>query len=162
VKASTANWPVAPRIVVDPDDKHAAFRRARAALVKSGTATLELALAGVPMVAAYKVSLMEEIAGRLLLNVPSVILANLVLGENVVPEFLQRGCTAGRLAEALLPLLSDTPERRQQMEAFARLDTIMEVGKGRPSDRGAAIVLDIAHHGDRAPRDIPALMQTSV
>ena len=162
VRAAIALWPVPARVVTDTEEKAEAFRSARVALSKSGTSTLELALAGVPMVAAYKVTLMEEIAGRLLLNVPSVILANLVLGENVVPEFLQRGCTAGRLAEALLPLLSDTPERRQQMEAFARLDTIMEVGKGRPSDRGAAIVLDIAHHGDRAPRDIPALMQTSV
>ena len=49
----------------------------------------------------------------------SVILANLVLGENVVPEFLQRDCTPERLAAALLPLLSDTPERRRQIEAFA-------------------------------------------
>ena len=87
----------------------------------------------------------------MLLNVPSVILANLVLGENVVPEFLQRDCTPERLAKALLPLLADTPERRRQIEAFARLDTIMEIGKGSPSDRAAAMVLDIAHHG--GPRD---------
>ena len=84
------------------------------------------------MVAAYKVSLIEELAARLLVNVPSAILANLVLGENVVPEFLQRDCTADRLAEALVPLLGDTPERRRQIEAFARLDAIMEIGKGSP------------------------------
>lgn len=162
VRAAVALWPVPARVVTDTEEKAEAFRSARAALSKSGTSTLELALAGVPMVAAYKVPLIEEIAGRLLLNVSSVILANLVLGENIVPEFLQRDCTAGRLAEALLPLLSDTPERRRQMETFARLDTIMQVGKGSPSDRGAAIVLDIVHHGDRAPRDIPALMQPSV
>jgi lipid-A-disaccharide synthase len=71
-----------------------------------------------------------------------VILANLVLGENVVPEFLQRDCTAEKLAKALLPLLSDTPERRRQTTAFARLDAIMEIGKAVPSDRAASVVLD--------------------
>jgi lipid-A-disaccharide synthase len=147
VRAAVSLWPVAARVVTDADEKAEAFRSARAALSKSGTSTLELALAGVPMVTGYKVPLIEEFAGRLLLNGPSVILANLVLRENVVPEFLQRNCTAARLADALLPLLQDTPERRQQTEAFARLDAIMEVGKGNPSDRGAAIVLDIAHRG---------------
>lgn len=162
VRAAVSLWPVAARVVTDADEKAEAFRSARAALSKSGTSTLELALAGVPMVTGYKVPLIEEFAGRLLLNGPSVILANLVLRENVVPEFLQRNCTAARLADALLPLLQDTPERRQQTEAFARLDAIMEVGKGNPSDRGAAIVLDIAHRGGHKTAEIPAVMQPSV
>ena len=72
---------------------------------------------------------------------PSVILANLVLGENVVPEFLQRDCTPKSLADALAPLLTDSPERRRQIEAFARLDTIMEIGTASPSGRAAEIVL---------------------
>ena len=104
VRAAVASWPVPARVVTEAEEKAEAFRSARAALSKSGTSTLELALAGVPMVAAYKVSLIEEIVGRLLLNGPSIILANLVLGENVVPEFLQRDCTPARLADALLPL----------------------------------------------------------
>jgi lipid-A-disaccharide synthase len=136
VQAAVASWRVPARVITDTG-KHEAFRTARAALTKSGTSTLELALAGVPMVAAYRVPLIEELAARLLLNVSSVILVNLALGENVVPEFLQRECTPERLAKALLPLLSDTPERRQQVDAFARLDAIMEVGKGSPSDQGA-------------------------
>ena len=162
VRAAVSLWPVAARVVTDADEKAEAFRSARAALSKSGTSTLELALAGVPMVTGYKVPLIEEFAGRLLLNGPSVILANLVLRENVVPEFLQRNCTAARLADALLPLLQDTPGRRQQTEAFARLDAIMEVGKGNPSDRGAGIVLDIAHRGGHETAEIPAVMQPSV
>jgi lipid-A-disaccharide synthase len=146
VRAAVAAWPVSARVITNPDEKDEAFRTARAALTKSGTSTLELALAGIPMVAAYRVPLIEEFAARLLLNVPSVILANLVLGENVVPEFLQRDCTPKRLAEALMPLLTETRERRRQTDAFARLDSIMEVGKASPSDRGAAVVLDIALH----------------
>ncbi len=136
-----AAWPVPARIVTDAAEKDAAFRTARAALTKSGTSTLELAVAGVPMAAAYNVPLLEEVVGRLLITAPSAILANLVLGENVVPEFLQQDCTAHRLAGAMLPLLADTPERRRQTEAFARLDGIMEIGRAAPSDRAAAIVL---------------------
>ena len=141
VGKALANWPVPARIVTDPAEKDAAFRRARAALTKSGTSTLELALAGVPMVAGYKVSPLEALVARALIKVPSVILANLVLGESVVPEFLQDECTPERLAAALRPLLGDTPERRRQVEAFARLDRIMGLGQGAPSDRAAAIIL---------------------
>ena len=64
IRGATAHWPVRPRIVVEAADKEAAFRVARAALAKSGTVTLELALAGVPMVAAYKVSPLEAWVGR--------------------------------------------------------------------------------------------------
>jgi lipid-A-disaccharide synthase len=130
--------------VTEPTEKHAAFRAARAALTKSGTSTLELAVAGVPMAAAYKVPLIEEVIARLLITAPSAILANLVLGENVVPEFLQRDCTAEKLCRALLPLLADTVQRRHQIDAFARLDGLMGLGKASPSDRAAARVLDCA------------------
>ena len=143
-RSATASWRVPTRVVSDAGEKHEIFRSARAALTKSGTSTLELALAGVPMVAAYKVPLIEELAARLLINVPSAILTNLVLGENVVPELLQRACTAERLFALLLPLLSDTPERRRQVEAFARLDGIMEIGSAKPSERAAKLVLDCA------------------
>jgi len=144
IAAATARWPVQPRIVVNTADKWAAFRVARAALAKSGTVTLERALAGVPMVAAYRVSLLEEFVARAAVTVPSVILANLVLGENVVPELLQRACTPKALAAALAPLFTDSPQRRRQVEAFNRLDAIMEIGRVSPSDRAAEIVLGCA------------------
>jgi lipid-A-disaccharide synthase len=144
-----AAWPVPPRVVTNPTEKLAALRTARAALAKSGTVTLELALAGIPMVTAYKVSKVEEFIARRMIRVPSVILANLVVGENVVPEFLQGAATPAALADAMAPLLRDTPERRRQLEAFARLDAIMEIGSARPSERAAAIVLEIATRGRR-------------
>jgi lipid-A-disaccharide synthase len=156
VRTATASWRVPARIVVEAGEKDAAFRNARAALTKSGTSTLELAVAGVPMAAAYKVPLLEELIARLLITTPSAILANLVLGENVVPEFLQRGCTPQRLVEALLPLLGDTPERRRQVEAFGRLDAIMDIGKAAPSDRAAAAVLDCAAAFNQPQRETVA------
>jgi lipid-A-disaccharide synthase len=144
VRAAIRSWPVPARVVTDPADKYAAYRVARAALAKSGTSTLELALAGVPMVAAYKVSWLEELVARRMIRLPTVILANLVLGEQVIPEFLQADCTAEKLAAALLPIMRDTPARRRQIVAFARLDGIMGLGEGRPSERAAAIVADYA------------------
>jgi lipid-A-disaccharide synthase len=150
LRDAVAGWSVPPRIVVEPADKLAAFRNARAALAASGTVTLELALAGVPTVAAYRLHVIEAIIARLIRlqsRLPSVILANLVVGENVVPELLQEACTPEKLAAALLPLLSDTPERRRQVEAFARLDEIMAIGATSPSAKAAAIVIDLARGG---------------
>jgi lipid-A-disaccharide synthase len=153
VRAGVAGWQVKPRITTEPSEKWAAFRNARAALAASGTVTLELALAGVPTVAAYRITFVEEIIARLARikqRLASVILANLVLGQNIVPEFLQHDCTPERLASALIPLLSDTPEWRRQIEAFARLDDIMAL-KTAPSAEAAAVVLDAARTG-RGPQ----------
>jgi lipid-A-disaccharide synthase len=137
---------VQPRIVVDAADKLRAFHTARAALAVSGTVTLELALAGVPNVVVYRVSLFEEAIARALLHGSTIVLSNLVLGENVVPEFLQRTATPERLAAALAPLLGETPERARQLAGFARLDAIMEIGKAVPSARAADIVLKTIRH----------------
>ncbi len=146
IRTAVARWPLRARIVVESADKQAAFRTATVALAKSGTVTLELALAGVPMIAAYKVTALEYLAvGRgILKRLPSIILTNLLLGENVVPELLQHNCTAEKLAAALLPLFGDTPERRRQVEAFSRLDAIMEVGSSVPAMRAADVVLAAA------------------
>jgi lipid-A-disaccharide synthase len=149
VAAGVANWAVKPRIVTEPAEKWAAFRNARAALAASGTVTLELALASVPTVAAYRLTLVEEIiarVARIKQRLASIILANLVLGENIVPELLQHDCTPERLAAALAPLLSDTPEWRRQIGAFARLDSIMALDT-LPSARAAALVLEAARSG---------------
>lgn len=141
VSAATREWPVRPRIVVEPQEKHAAFRAARAALAASGTVTLELALARVPTVAAYRIPAWEGVVFRMMASINTVILANLVLGENVVPEFLQSACTADNIAARLVTVLGDTPVRRRQLEAFARLDAIMDLSGEAPSARAAAAVL---------------------
>jgi lipid-A-disaccharide synthase len=141
VREGAANWPVQPRIVIGEAEKRAAFRIARAALAKSGTVTLELALAGVPMVTAYRTGAIEAWIMLRAINVQSVILANLVVGENVVPEFLQQDCTPQNLSRALRDVLEESPLRRRQVEAFAKLDGIMSTGNATPSVRAADIVL---------------------
>jgi lipid-A-disaccharide synthase len=141
VAQAVKSWPVQPRVVVGDKEKRAAFRIAHAAFVKSGTATLELAIAGVPMVAAYKVGAVEAAIMRRAIRTSSVILANLVIGENVVPEFIQEDCAPDKLLPALREILTDSPLRRRQLEAFAKLDAIMSTGNQPPSVRAADIVL---------------------
>lgn len=141
VTEGVRNWKVAPRIVIGEQEKRAAFRIARAALAKSGTVTLELAISGVPMVTAYRVGAVEAWIMRRAIKVSSVILANLVIGDNVVPEYLQQDCTPENLSRAVREVLDDTPMRRRQLEAFAKIDGIMSTGNQPPSVRAADIVL---------------------
>jgi lipid-A-disaccharide synthase len=143
------DWQVEPRIVVGEQEKRAAFRIARAALAKSGTVTLELALSRVPMVAAYRAGRAEAFIVLRALNVSTVILANLVIGENVVPEFLQNDCTPEKLADALREVLADSEMRRRQLEAFANIDAIMSTGGASPSVRASDIVLATMRKGRR-------------
>ena len=141
VREGAAGWPVQPRIVIGETEKRAAFRIAHAALAKSGTVTLELALAGVPMVTAYRTGAIEAWILLRAIRIPSVILANLVVGDNVVPEFLQADCTPQNLSCALRDVLQELPLRRRQVEAFAKIDAIMSTGNATPSTRAADIVL---------------------
>jgi lipid-A-disaccharide synthase len=144
VRARTNGWPIRPRVVLGEEEKLAAFRAARVALAASGTATLELALAGVPMVGAYKVSRLEEPL-KFLIRAPYILLPNLILGAPAVPEILQRECTPDRLAKELETLMTDGPERAAQLDAFARLDGLMRLDNGEtPSARAARLALDIA------------------
>jgi lipid-A-disaccharide synthase len=152
IRRETEGWSIAPRIVVEPQQKWAEFRRARAALAASGTVTLELALAGVPTVLAYRVALIEELIVRATIQVSMVGLANLILGDKVMPELLQRQATPENLAEALAALIGNTPARQRQIEAFQCLDSVMEVGSAAPSARAAAIVMEVARKAHASSR----------
>jgi lipid-A-disaccharide synthase len=147
VRRDTAAWPITPRVVVEPEEKWAAFRQARAALAASGTVTLELALAGVPTVVAYKVTLFEELIARASVKVKMFGLANIILDDMIMPELLQRQATAKNLADALVAIARDSPQRRRQCEAFAKLDAIMEIGSAVPSERAAAAVIALSGKG---------------
>ena len=114
-------WPPFPVALVENEaDKFCAFKLARAALVASGTATLELALAGCPMVVAYRVDRLALLF-RDLVKPPHFALANLVLGERAFPELMQDPVCRRKLAPALAALLGDSPERTAQLAALARV-----------------------------------------
>ncbi len=143
IERLTTSWTLPVTLMHGERSKHSTFRRARAALAASGTVTLELALAGVPMVVAYKVSRAEEIVARRLIQVPTIVLPNLILSENAMPEFVQAECTAARLADALALLLTSGPERIRQLDALARIDGLMRLPSDEmPSHAAARIVLE--------------------
>lgn len=106
--------------------------------------TLELALARVPMVVAYKLSWVEAQA-RHFISVSSIVLPNLILGENVIPEFLQERCEPNALADALAKLIVGGLERESQSLGFLRLGEMLRLQPGEtPSARAADIVLSVA------------------
>ncbi len=140
VEHQLAHWPVRPHLVREETEKFAAFRGAHAALAASGTVTLELALAGLPMVVAYKV---DALAYRLrfLVTAPSIVLANLVYGENVFPEFIQEACHPDILADAVIPLLEGGAMRQRQCHALDRIAEKLHLPDGlTPSQAAADIV----------------------
>ena len=142
IERMTADWPVKPRLVHGEAYKYETFRRARAALAASGTVTLELALARVPSVVAYKVSKAEEFIARRLVVAPSIVLPNLILGENVYPEFIQDDCAAPNLADATMTLFAEGPARAAQLAGLAAIAARMRRPQGRaPSDLAAETAL---------------------
>ena len=144
VRAAAASWAVRPVIVTELADKHDAYAAAGAALTKSGTSTLELALAGVPMAVTYRVNPLTAAIARRLIRVPHVAMVNLLAERLVVPELLQDECTPERLASTLETLLTDAVAAEAQRAAFAGVLARLRPPSGElPSEAAALAVLEM-------------------
>ena len=143
VDAASRTWCVPCHAVDGGKDGFCAMRLARAALAASGTVTLELALAGTPMVVAYKVDPVAAPFLRRMIKGETVVLANLVLGENAFPEFLQEDCTAEKMAPVLSDLLGKSAVRDAQVTALARIPDKLKLAEGSPSEAAADAVLAV-------------------
>ncbi len=149
LRDQTANWKIRPDIIMGETAKYEAFRKSDVALAASGTVTLELAMAHVPMVVAYRVEWPFN-RFKFILKVPSVVLANLVIEENVVPELLDEDSSPKKLAEHVLALFRPGPQRERQLAGFRTLDTKMALPNGiAPSEHAAQIVLRHVEHNSR-------------
>ena len=143
-RAAAARWPLQPHLVEGEEDKFRAFKLAHAALAASGTVTLELALAGTPMVVAYRVDPLAAPFLRRLIKAPSMVLANLVLGRERVSGIPSRSdCTPENLADALEPLLATRPSAARSSPRW-RAFPHMQIESGSPSEAAAEIVFDYA------------------
>ena len=130
VRRAVAHWAVAPIVVSDTTGKYDAFAAAGAALTKSGTSTLELAMAGVPMAVTYRVNPLTAFMARRLIKVPHVAMVNILAGREVVAELLQEQCRPDVLADAVVRLLGDAGARAAQLAALAPVLASLRPGDG--------------------------------
>jgi lipid-A-disaccharide synthase len=152
IEALVEAWPVRPEILSGAGARERAFDAARAALAASGTVTLELAAARIPMVVAYKLDFAYRQVKRLhpifpIVTARSMVLANIVVGRNAIPEFLEEAVTGEGLAAALRPLLRPgSPERVAQDAVFDEFAAAMAVQRS-PAGEAADALLAVV--GDR-------------
>ena len=142
VSAATQTWTPRPILVSALQDKHDAFAAAAAALTKSGTSTLELALAGVPMVVTYRANPVTIWLVRKLAKVKYACILNLLADRYVVPELLQEDSTPEKLSAALRVILTPAGAAAQRAD-FDRLMAMLRAPEGAPSDAAAAAVLGL-------------------
>jgi lipid-A-disaccharide synthase len=113
------------------------------ALACSGTVTTELALAGCPIVVAYRVSTITYWVARMVIRTKWITLFNVAAGEAVAPELIQDDCNGADLAEAVGERLDDPALRARQVAAQNAALEKMGRGQPDPSERAAAAILDL-------------------
>ena len=138
VRAAVAEWPFPASVVVGEEARSGAFAACDAALAASGTVTLELALAGVPTVAAYRLSPLSAPIGRLLVDREAVLLPNRLLERPLMPLFLQGECRPDRLAGAVAALLDDPEARARHAVAAGEAARLLRPPGGEAPARAAA------------------------
>ncbi|MSP04110.1 MAG: lipid-A-disaccharide synthase [Acetobacteraceae bacterium] len=144
VAKATSHWSPRPIIVTEATEKHDAFAASMAALTKSGTSTLELALAGVPMIVTYRVNPITAAIAQRLVKVQYASILNLLARRAVLPEFLQKDCASVQLAEALVPLLTNPMAAQAQRDAVRPYLDMLRLPTGEnPSDAAADAVLEL-------------------
>jgi lipid-A-disaccharide synthase len=155
VRAGVADWPGRPILVETLDDKHDAFAAVAqsdgAGLIKSGTSSLEMAVAGIPHVVAYRLNPITVAIARRILKVPHASLVNLLAEREVVPERLQEFCTPESLAEALLRPMLDPQVAATQRAGFAEVLALLRAPEGLPSAAAAEAVLGVLGALDETP-----------
>ncbi|MDP1631868.1 MAG: lipid-A-disaccharide synthase [Caulobacter sp.] len=143
VKARVAGWPFRAHVIEDEQLKDDAFVAGTVALACSGTVTTELALAGTPMVVAYRIGAMSYAILKYIFKSPWVTMFNIAAKAFVAPEFLQAECTADNLAGAVAERLDDADLRRRQTAAQNAALALMGRGGPDPSDKAAEAVLTL-------------------
>ena len=127
------------------DDSRTTLARARAAIVASGTATVEAAVIGTPFVMIYKVSPLTYLVGKNLVKVPHYGMVNLIAGRRVVPELIQQDFTAERVVKELEPLLAEGEGRGKMLRELAEVrEKLRGTTTGKAAENAAKAVLEVA------------------
>jgi len=120
-----------------------ALHHSRAAIVASGTATVEAALMGTPFVMVYRVSPVTYALGKPRIKVPNYAMVNLIAGEEVVPELVQHKFTADNVVAELGKILPDGPARQKMIQGLSSVREKLKKPDGHQhsADRAAEIIL---------------------
>ena len=153
VAEAVRDWPGAPIVVRQAQDKYDAFAASRAALAASGTVALELAMARLPMVVAYRLNPLTEALLDRVLKVRQVNLVNLLLERPLVADILRGACTPERLAAEMVGLVRDEPVRAAHRAGYDAAMRRLGAGDRSPSLQGRR---SDSRHRRGAPRDAPA------
>ena len=144
VKSVVQKWPYSITFTEgDDDSKYNAFAASNVALACSGTVALELALADIPYVTIYKMSLFSGIVARSFVKLKYVNLINILLDKEVVPELILENCKPNLILPHLVKALNDTEFRSKQRKYFKAALDLITVGGNLPSERAAQAVLEV-------------------
>lgn len=141
VRQITAPWAIKPEITIGPGAKWQAFAQADAAIAASGTVILELALAGIPVISAYKADWIIRLMHKRI-KIWTAAIPNLVADYPVVPEYLNEAIRPGALARWMERLTTATPEREAMLSGFRTVWQRMATQKP-PGEAAARIVLEV-------------------
>lgn len=130
-------------VVEDENDRHDAYNAAEVAIAASGTVALELAIANIPHIIAYKVSPLSAMLARKFLHIQFVNLSNILLGREIIPELLQERCVCGNIKNYVNELLEKGDLYDKQMEGFAKVRKILGMNEQTPSENACDVILDI-------------------
>ncbi len=143
VRVRTSEWDNT-LIIDDETQKYDAFAAADAAIAASGTVSLELAMAGVPSLIAYRLSPLTAFFAKRLIRVKYASIVNLILDKPAIPEFLQEDCTPTAMTPALADLLRSGTGKQEQMSEVAEALGALKPGDAQPSVAAARVVLVVA------------------
>ena len=140
IEAQLAGRPAAERaaVAVVTGQMREVVRQARAAMVCSGTATVETALLKCPMIVVYRTARLTYWFGRMIIRVPWLGMVNLIANRTLCPEFIQNAATPAAMADALEPLLEDTPARQAQLAGLEKVARALE-GAGPLKSAGEVV-----------------------
>ncbi len=143
VRVRTSDWDNT-LIVDDKTQKYDAFAAADAAIAASGTVSLELAMAGKPMLIAYRLAPVTGFLAKRLIRVKYASIVNLILDRPAIPEFLQGNCTPEAMTPALADLLRSSDDRRGQIAEIGTALDALKPGDDPPSVAAARVVMSVA------------------
>lgn len=137
-----AKWNIKPLIITTKQDRYDAFVASKAVLSISGTAVLEIAVAKTPVIVAYKLSPLSYMIAKRLVKIKNVSLPNIIMGKQIVPEFIQERCNATLLSKELKKIITNKQYRDGMLKNLEEMNKKITQKKA-PSDMASDIILKI-------------------